>query len=161
MGTEKMAEKGVRGVNVLQDELKRAKERLKNVDQSIKKITGRDPGEARPAVGRGGVGPGGMRRGGPPIGMRGRGGAGPASRIFNVARMGLGSPKGPPLRRLSGGPTPGRPGLSPRGRRRPEEEEEEEPNRTGLQSKVAAAETRTRTQTVEVMATDKKAKQRN
>ena len=37
----------MRGVNVLQDELKRAKERLKNVDESIKKITGRDPGDNR------------------------------------------------------------------------------------------------------------------
>ena len=42
-----MADKSVRGVDVLQEELEKAKERLKSVDDTIKKITGRDPTEKR------------------------------------------------------------------------------------------------------------------
>ena len=42
-----MADKSVRGVTVLQEELEKAKERLKSVDDTIKKITGRDPAEKR------------------------------------------------------------------------------------------------------------------
>lgn len=33
----------LRGVNLLQNELERAKESLKDVDENIKKLTGRDP----------------------------------------------------------------------------------------------------------------------
>ena len=33
----------VRGVDLLQTELEKAKESLKDVDESIKKLTGRDP----------------------------------------------------------------------------------------------------------------------
>ena len=39
----------VRGVNALQSELARAKESLKDVDENIKKLTGRDPTEQRQA----------------------------------------------------------------------------------------------------------------
>ena len=38
---------GVRGVTALQDELTKAKEGLKDVDENIKKLIGRTPGEAR------------------------------------------------------------------------------------------------------------------
>ena len=37
----------VRGVFALQEELEKAKESLKGVDDSIKKLTGRDPAEGR------------------------------------------------------------------------------------------------------------------
>ena len=37
----------MRGVNVLHEELEKAKERLKDVDNSIKRITGRDPADKR------------------------------------------------------------------------------------------------------------------
>ena len=42
-----MAEAGVRGVSDLRNQLDQAKERLKNVDKTIKKLTGRDPSELR------------------------------------------------------------------------------------------------------------------
>ena len=41
-----MAE-AVRGVAALQHELEKAKENLKDVDDNIKKLTGRTPGEQR------------------------------------------------------------------------------------------------------------------
>ena len=37
----------MRGVSALHEKLEEAKERLKNVDDSIKKMTGRDPAEKR------------------------------------------------------------------------------------------------------------------
>lgn len=37
----------MRGVETLQDELEKAKESLKDVDDNIKKLTGRDPTEQR------------------------------------------------------------------------------------------------------------------
>ncbi len=40
----------VRGVNALQEELAKAKESLKGVDETIKKLTGRDPGDGRYVV---------------------------------------------------------------------------------------------------------------
>ena len=46
MTTSKMSE-GVRGVVALQEELEKAKESLKDVDENIKKLTGRDPGDGR------------------------------------------------------------------------------------------------------------------
>lgn len=41
---------GVRGVSMLEEELAKAKEVLKDVDENIKKLTGRDPGEPRSNV---------------------------------------------------------------------------------------------------------------
>ena len=37
----------MRGVHALQQELAKAKESLKDVDENIKKLTGRDPGDNR------------------------------------------------------------------------------------------------------------------
>lgn len=42
---KKMAE--VRGVSALQNEIEKARENLKGVDENIKKLTGRDPTERR------------------------------------------------------------------------------------------------------------------
>lgn len=45
LGRKKMAE--VRGVSALQNEIEKARENLKGVDENIKKLTGRDPTERR------------------------------------------------------------------------------------------------------------------
>lgn len=37
----------VRGVSALQNEIEKARENLKDVDENIKKLTGRDPTERR------------------------------------------------------------------------------------------------------------------
>ena len=42
-----MAAADVRGITALQEELLKAKENLKNVDENIKKLTGRDPLDIR------------------------------------------------------------------------------------------------------------------
>ncbi|TMS21044.1 Pinin, partial [Larimichthys crocea] len=55
-------------VRSLQDQLEKAKESLKNVDDNIRKLTGRDPNESRPGQIRR---PGGPMAG--PGGGRGRG----------------------------------------------------------------------------------------
>lgn len=45
LSRKKMAE--VRGVSALQNEIEKARENLKGVDENIKKLTGRDPTERR------------------------------------------------------------------------------------------------------------------
>ena len=40
----------MRGVNALQSELAKARESLKDVDENIKKLTGRDPTDQRHAL---------------------------------------------------------------------------------------------------------------
>ncbi|KAL7992548.1 hypothetical protein Chor_016804 [Crotalus horridus] len=50
-------------VRALQEQLEKAKESLKHVDENIRKLTGRDPNDVRPAQGRllAITGPGGGR----------------------------------------------------------------------------------------------------
>jgi hypothetical protein len=40
----------VRGVSALQNEIEKAREKMKDVDENIKKLTGRDPTERRFAI---------------------------------------------------------------------------------------------------------------
>ncbi|XP_013408539.1 pinin [Lingula anatina] len=144
----------VHGVSDLQAELEREREKLKNVDEKIKKETGREPGPGR-------TGP--TRRVSASAGtVPGRGGA----RIFAGARRGLSDGDMPPAKRRPVGGAFSR--LGPRvGERRPPRpdsgDEEELPNKPTIQSSVVATpkESRTREDSLKEQKSDKKGLQRN
>ncbi|KAI0211743.1 hypothetical protein LSAT2_003419 [Lamellibrachia satsuma] len=79
-----------KGVAALQDEFERSRDRLRGVDETIKKLTGRDPSENRP----------GQRRivRAPNIGRGAELGRG-RERIFALARYGTDNDRGPPAKR--------------------------------------------------------------
>ena len=104
-----MADVSIRGVDLLQDRMQKTQESLKDVDENIKKLTGRSPGDFR--GGRRGRGGFVLRGGRDPISSRlggERGGFGRSgSRLFNIARRSIiGEDDGPPMKRRSfgGGP---------------------------------------------------------
>ncbi|XP_045164381.2 pinin-like [Mercenaria mercenaria] len=147
----------LRGVNLLQNELERAKESLKDVDENIKKLTGRDPTIQRPQrrVSLGSSEP----RGGKSVG---------AERIFNLARRGIQiTPDDEGPRRRAGGafsrlgPRPG--GRDRGGRGRDSGDEEDSRNRPAVQSSVIATpkEDRSRQNSIEEQARDRKGQARN
>merc|ERR1712179_725034 len=115
LSARKMADV-VRGVSVLQNELEKAKESLRSVDDNIKRITGRDPTDQRPGPRRVTV----MRD------LRGRG------RLFNQARRSITEGDGTPVRRQRMGGAFSRLGPRPgQGLRRGEDsaDEDDMPNK--------------------------------
>ncbi|XP_033734883.1 pinin-like [Pecten maximus] len=141
----------VRGVSALQDELEKAKESLKDVDDNIKKLTGRDPTEPRPSTRRVTAVPDGrgrerlllQARWGPDEDVQAKrrviGGA--FSRLAPMHRMGRGRP--------------------PRGR--DSGDEDDLPNKPTIQSSVIATpkESRTRQSSIEEQNSDRKGTARN
>ncbi|KAL4238910.1 hypothetical protein ACF0H5_003617 [Mactra antiquata] len=144
----------VRGVNLLQNELEKAKESLKDVDENIRKLTGRDPTGQRP-VRRVSIG-----------GSDSRGGkSGPgAERIFSLARRGIIKDE-PGLGRRGGGAFSR---LGPRAggrerRGRGQDSGDEEDMKPALQSSVIATpkEERSRQVSIEEQSKDRKGQARN
>lgn len=142
------------GVLALQNELEKAKESLKGVDENIKKLTGRDPTEQRI---------GGNRRVSQSGDLRGRG------RPFTPGGRRFGDNEGQAARRIVGGAF-SRLGISPRavgrgrGRRTADSDEEEElPNKPTIQSSVVLTpkEPRSRQASLEEQKQDKKGTARN
>ncbi|XP_075700885.1 pinin [Rhinoderma darwinii] len=140
-------------VRTLQEQLEKAKESLKNVDENIRKLTGRDPNDARPAP---------TRRqtvtGANAIGGRGRGGI--------VLRRGLSdSGGGPPAKQRDSEGALSRLGGERRQRRESRQEsdaEEEDDKKPALQSSVVAtSKERTRRDLIQDQNMDEKGKQRN
>ncbi|KAF7704012.1 hypothetical protein HF521_021084 [Silurus meridionalis] len=143
-------------VRALQDQLEKAKECLKNVDENIKKLTGRDPNELRPGQTRRLSVPG---PGGPGGGGRGRG--------INILRRGLSDGGGGPpakqrdvegaLLRLAGDQRARRDS-----RHDSDAEEEDDVKKPALQSSVVAtSKERTRRDLIQDQTMDEKGKQRN
>ncbi|XP_069116621.1 pinin-like [Argopecten irradians] len=143
----------VRGVSALQDELEKAKESLKDVDDNIKKLTGRDPTEQRPSTRRVTAVPDG--RGRERLLLQAR--WGPDEEIQAKRRIvgGAFSRLGPMHRMGRGG---GRP---PRGR--DSGDEDDLPNKPTIQSSVIATpkESRTRQSSIEEQSSDRKGTARN
>ncbi|XP_076099899.1 uncharacterized protein LOC143069248 [Mytilus galloprovincialis] len=152
------------GVLALQNELEKAKENLKDVDENIKKLTGRDPYEQRQ---------GGNRRLSQSGDLRGRG------RPFTPGGRRFPDNEGQAARRLVGGAF-SRLGISPRaagrgrgrgigrgigrGRRTADSDEEEElPNRPTIQSSVVLTpkEPKSRQASLDEQKPDKKSTARN
>lgn len=140
-------------VRSLQEQLEKAKESLKNVDENIRKLTGRDPNDARPAPTRR------MTITGPNVvGGRGRGGI--------VLRRGLSdSGGGPPAKQRDFEGALSRLGGERRQRRESRQEsdaEEEDDKKPALQSSVVAtSKERTRRDLIQDQNMDEKGKQRN
>ncbi|TNN58637.1 Pinin [Liparis tanakae] len=146
-------------VRSLQDQLEKAKESLKNVDDNIRKLTGRDPNESRP---------GQIRRLGGPMAGPGGGGAGGRGRGLNLLRRSLSDmgSGGPPakqrdiegaLLRLAG---------DQRARRDvrhdSDAEDDDDVKKPALQSSVVAtSKERTRRDLIQDQTMDERGKQRN
>ncbi|XP_049597146.1 pinin [Syngnathus scovelli] len=149
-------------VRSLQEQIEKAKEGLRNVDDNIRKLTGRDPNESRP---------GQMRRFGGPmagIGVAAVGGGGGRGRGFNLLRRSLSDigGGGPPakqrdiegaLLRLAG---------DQRARRDvrhdSDAEDDDDVKKPALQSSVVAtSKERTRRDLIQDQTMDEKGKQRN
>ncbi|ESO86176.1 hypothetical protein LOTGIDRAFT_235540 [Lottia gigantea] len=136
-----MAEE-MRGALALQQELEKAKFRLKDVNENIKRITGRDPDEPRD------------RR---TVGADGRG----RERIFNAARRNMGGQDGSPVkRRISVGGAFSRLGPRP-ARPREDSGDEEDDQKHTVQSSVVAASIETRTKSMEKQSKDREGMARN
>ncbi|KAK3088328.1 hypothetical protein FSP39_017661 [Pinctada imbricata] len=139
----------VRTMDLLQDEIEKAKESLKDVDDNIKKLTGRDPTEQR--VGR---------RPSQTNDLRGRG------RLFSAARRGIVEEGTSPVKRRVIGTAFSRlgpPRVTGRGRPRADSGDEEDlPNRPAIQSHVIVTpkEERSRRESIEAQS-DKKGTARN
>ncbi|KAI8784710.1 tetra-peptide repeat homeobox [Biomphalaria glabrata] len=157
-----MAELNLSGVEVLQSEIEKSKDKLRNYNENIKKLTGRDPN--RPGVKRLLSGEGVEREEDGYSGRiaRGRG------RLFGLARRGIMDDSGPPTkRRVIGGGAFTRLGPAPvPARRRAREDspyEEEPPTKLSVQSSVVSTsrETKSRKEIMQEQTKDKDGMQRN
>ncbi|XP_064622582.1 pinin-like [Lineus longissimus] len=147
----------VRGIDLLQEQLKKAREHLKDVDENIKKITGRSPDDfSRPGQRRISIG-----RGGDDTGDRGRG------RLFNVSRRGIPDDAPSAKRRAVGnafsrlGPRPGGGGRGRGRNRRDSGDEDEMRGKPVLPSVVQASDSRSRRETIDQQNKDTKGNARN
>ncbi|XP_076463500.1 uncharacterized protein LOC143295765 [Babylonia areolata] len=140
----------MRGMIILQNEIEKAKDKLKDVNENIKKLTGRDPPDLRT---------GGRGR---QAEVRGRG------RLFSLARRGIipedgGGP--PPAKRRAPGGAFSRLGPMPARRREREDsgEEDELPNKLSVHSSVVATsrDNRSRQDTMAQQSRDREGLQRN
>ncbi|KAK0059931.1 pinin [Biomphalaria pfeifferi] len=157
-----MAELNLSGVEVLQSEIEKSKDKLRNYNENIKKLTGRDPN--RPGVKRLLSGEGVEREEDGYSGRiaRGRG------RLFGLARRGIMDDSGPPTkRRVIGGGAFTRLGPAPvPARQRAREDspyEEEPPTKLSVQSSVVSTsrETKSRKEIMQEQTKDKDGMQRN
>ncbi|KAM6972908.1 pinin [Aplochiton taeniatus] len=141
-------------VRSLQDQLEKAKEGLRSVDDNIRKLTGRDPNESRP---------GQMRRPGPIPGL----GVGGRGRGINLLRRGLSDIGGGPpakqrdiegaLLRLAGDQRARRDS-----RHDSDAEDDDDVKKPALQSSVfATSKERTRRDLIQDQTIDERGKQRN
>ncbi|XP_052785984.1 pinin-like [Mya arenaria] len=152
----------VRGVNLLQSELEKAKEGLRGLDDNIRKLTGRDPDVPRPQGPARRVSVGNTSREFQP---RGEGNTRMAeNRLFNIARRGI--QPGDQRPRPSRGGAFARLGPMRRGRARGQDsgDEEDTRNRPALQSSVVATtprEERSRTVSIEAQNKDSRGQARN
>ncbi|OWF42193.1 pinin-like [Mizuhopecten yessoensis] len=142
----------VRGVSALQDELEKAKESLKDVDDNIKKLTGRDPTEPRPSTRRVTAVPDG--RGRERLLLQARWGPDEDVQAKRRVTGGAFSRLGP-MHRMMGR---GRP---PRGQ--DNGDDDDLPNKPTIQSSVVATpkESRTRQSSIEEQNSDRKGTARN
>uniref|UniRef100_A0A3P9MFF0 Pinin n=1 Tax=Oryzias latipes TaxID=8090 RepID=A0A3P9MFF0_ORYLA len=140
-------------VRSLQDQLEKAKESLKNVDDNIRKLTGRDPNESRPGQFR--------RLSGPMAGLGGGRGRGINLLRRSLSDMGTGGPPAKQrdiegaLLRLAG---------DQRARRdvRHDSDDDDDVKKPALQSSVVAtSKERTRRDLIQDQTMDEKGKQRN
>ncbi|XP_058471707.1 pinin [Solea solea] len=142
-------------VRSLQDQLEKAKEGLKNVDDNIRKLTGRDPNESRPGQIR--------RLGGPTAGIGGGRGRGINLLRRSLSEIGSG---GPPVKkrdidgallRLAGDQRARRDA-----RQDSDAEDDDDVKKPALQSSVVAtSKERTRRDLIQDQTMDEKGKQRN
>ncbi|KAK6181706.1 hypothetical protein SNE40_009509 [Patella caerulea] len=139
MSTEEM-----RGALALQQEIEKAKFRLRDVNENIKKITGRDPEEQRDRQFRAGND------------VRGR------ERIFNMARRTMGGSDGPPAKRRNviGGAF-SRLGPRPPRQRQEDSGDDDEDQKHTVQSSVVATSLETRTKSLEKQSKDREGMARN
>ncbi|KAJ8341270.1 hypothetical protein SKAU_G00335610 [Synaphobranchus kaupii] len=148
---EKEAKMAV-AVRTLQDQLEKAKESLKNVDENIRKLTGRDPNELRPGLARRLTitGPGGGRGRGINILRRGfsDSGAGPPAKQRDIEGA---------LLRLAGDQRARRDS-----RNDSDAEDDDDVKKPALQSSVVAtSKERTRGDLIQDQTMDERGKQRN
>ncbi|CAL1535688.1 unnamed protein product [Lymnaea stagnalis] len=149
------------GVEVLQSEIEKAKDKLRNYNENIKKLTGRDP--SRPGIRRILSGDGGERD---EDGFNGRNARG-RGRLFGMARRGIMEDNGPPSKRRVIGGAFSRLGPVPVAARRREREdspyEEELPNKLSVQSSVVSTsrEAKNRQEIMQEQTKDKEGMQRN
>ncbi|XP_048737196.1 pinin-like [Ostrea edulis] len=144
----------VRGVSALQNEIEKAKEKMKDVDENIKKLTGRDPTEKRQfATRRRVISVSGELRG--------------KERIFGQARKEI-EPYVPPVKRRVVGTAFSRLGPRLTGRdivKADSGDEEDIPNKPAVQSSVGhvsiSKTPRSRRESIDVQSTDKKGSARN
>ncbi|XP_005111767.3 pinin [Aplysia californica] len=151
------------GVEVLQNEIEKARDKLKGYNENIKKLTGRDP--SGPGIRR--LLSDGSERvdDGDNFQMgRGRG----RGRLFGLARRNIMEDSGPPAKRRIVGGAFSRLGPAPVPMRRTDREdspyqEEELPHKLSVQSSVVSTsrETKNRKEIMEEQTKDKEGMQRN
>ncbi|PVD25770.1 hypothetical protein C0Q70_13430 [Pomacea canaliculata] len=137
------------GVSILQHEIEKAKDKLKDVNENIKKLTGRDPEDLRSVKSR-------------QQEARGRG------RLFTLARRGImpaESPGGPPAKKrmMAGAFARLGPMIGRRREREDSGDEDEPPNKLTVHSSVVATpkEVRSRKECLQEQSNDKEGLQRN
>ncbi|XP_059138562.1 pinin-like [Physella acuta] len=149
------------GVEVLQSEIEKSKDKLKYYNENFKKLTGRDPGRPGPRRMLSGDGHDRDEEGYSGRMARGRG------RLFGLARRGIMEESGPPAKRRAVGGAFSRLGPVPASARRKEREdspyEEELPHKLSVHSSVVSTsrEAKNRQEIMQEQTKDKEGMQRN